>query len=160
MAHGGPAPHRRPRPARTFYTGSTPIATDNRRPPGDRPASRRFGTAVQAAFPYSLGLGSQARNAINVPLNDAPDGTTVVGAPQLTFTYSGVGTSRHVYAQIVDKKTGLVVGNIVTPIPVTLDGHTHEANFSMEDIVYTYGRHACPRAPISNCRSSARLRRI
>ena len=28
----------------------------------------------------------------------------------------------HVYAQIVDKNTGLVVGNIVTPIPVTWNG--------------------------------------
>ncbi len=63
--------------------------------------------------------------------------TTVVGAPELTFTYSGIGTSRHVYAQIVDKNTGLVVGNIVTPVPVTLDGRTHEAHVSMEDMAYT-----------------------
>jgi ABC-2 type transport system ATP-binding protein len=41
-------------------------------------------------------------------LNSSPDTTTVVGAPELTFTYSGIGTSRHVYAQIVDKSTGLV----------------------------------------------------
>ena len=46
----------------------------------------------------------------------------MVGTPHLTFDYSGIGTTRHVYAQIVDKKTGLVVGNIVTPVSVTLDG--------------------------------------
>lgn len=55
------------------------------------------------------------------------------------MTYSGIGTSRHVYAQVVDKKTGLVVGNIVTPLPVTLDGRTHTQTYSMEDIVWTYG---------------------
>ena len=60
-----------------------------------------------------------------------------MGAPTLKFTYSGIGTSRHVYAQIVDKKTGLVVGDIVTPIPVTLDGQTHEVDIQMEDIAYT-----------------------
>ena len=49
-----------------------------------------------------------------------------MGAPELTLTYSGTGSSRHVYAQLVDDTTGLVLGNIVTPIPVTLDGqHAH-----------------------------------
>jgi len=82
-------------------------------------------------------VSSEAKNAINIPLNNPPDATTVVGAPTLKFTYSGIGTSRHVYAQIVDKKTGLVVGDIVTPIPVTLDGQTHEVDIQMEDIAYT-----------------------
>jgi ABC-2 type transport system ATP-binding protein len=30
------------------------------------------------------------------------------------------------------------VGNIVTPIPVTLDGRTHTQTYSMENIVWTY----------------------
>ena len=30
----------------------------------------------------------------------------------------------------------------MTPIPVTLDGHTHEANFSMEDIVLHIRHHS------------------
>ena len=54
-----------------------------------------------------------------------PTGTQIVGAPQLTFTYSGLGTGRTLYAQIVDDKTGRVLGNLVTPIPVTLDGQSH-----------------------------------
>ena len=77
-------------------------------------------------------------NAIDVPLDDGAVGTTVVGAPHLTFDYSGIGTSRSVYAQIVDTNTGLVVGNIVTPIPVTLDGRPHIGDINMADIVYTY----------------------
>ncbi len=65
------------------------------------------------------------------------DPTVVVGAPTLHMTYSGIGTSRHVYAQIVDKNTGLVVGNIVTPIPVTLNGQTQKVDIPMENIAYT-----------------------
>jgi ABC-2 type transport system ATP-binding protein len=124
-----------------FYTGSTPVVTDN----GGGgllaifPLLGGSGPESAAPLPYSLGLGSEATNAISIPLDDAPDGTTVVGAPHLTFDYSGIGTSRAVYAQIVDKNTGLVVGNLVTPIPVTLDGRTHSVDIAMEDIVYTYG---------------------
>ena len=84
-------------------------------------------------------LGSEAKNAIDVPLDDGAVGTMIVGAPTLTFDYTGIGTSRSVYAQIVDVNTGLVVGNIVTPIPVTLDGRTHSVDINMADIVYTYG---------------------
>jgi ABC-2 type transport system ATP-binding protein len=123
-----------------FY-GSTPVVTDN----GGGgllpivPLLGGSGPQSAAPLPVSLTLGSKASNAINISLDDAPAGTTVVGAPHLTFNYSGIGTSRAVYAQIVDKRTGLVVGNIVTPIPVTLDGRTHPADIDMEDVVYTYG---------------------
>jgi ABC-2 type transport system ATP-binding protein len=123
-----------------FYTDSTPIVTQgNGGLLAIVPVLGGSGPQSLAGFPASLGLGSQATNAISVPLDDAAVGTQVVGAPQLTMTYSGIGTSRHVYAQVVDKKTGLVVGNIVTPLPVTLDGRTHTQTYSMEDIVWTYG---------------------
>ena len=90
-----------------------------------------------AILPYSLGLGSEATNALNLTVQPGDAGTHIVGAPQLTLTYSGLGTSRHVYAQIVDDETGLVVGNIVTPIPVTLGGHTHTVTVPLENIAYT-----------------------
>ncbi|WP_102142555.1 CocE/NonD family hydrolase [Mycobacterium hubeiense] len=94
------------------------------------------GPSPGVALPFSLGNGAPASNAINVPLT-APDSTTdVVGAPTVTMTYSGIGTSRHVYAQIVDNETGLVVGNIVTPIPVTLDGQEHTVTVPLSAIAY------------------------
>ncbi len=96
------------------------------------------GPQSEAGFPASLGLGTAASNAITVQLKDGAPGETVAGAPKVTFDYSGIGTSRHVYAQLVDKNTGLVVGNIVTPIPVTLDGTTRQAEIDLENIVYTY----------------------
>ncbi|MET0702441.1 MAG: CocE/NonD family hydrolase [Mycobacterium sp.] len=93
------------------------------------------------SLPYSLGLASVADNAVNIPLTNPVAGggspVNVVGAPTLTMTYSGFGTSRHVYAQVVDKNTGLVVGNLVTPLPVTLDGQTHTQTYVLNDIAYT-----------------------
>lgn len=98
------------------------------------------GPQTEVPFPVSLGLGTPAKNAVTVPIDSPPAGSEpvyLVGAPQLSFTYSGVGTSRHVYAQIVDTETGLVVGNIVTPVDVTLDGKEHVATVPMEAIAYT-----------------------
>jgi ABC-2 type transport system ATP-binding protein len=88
-------------------------------------------------LPYSLGGGEVAGNAINVEIT-VPEDTQVVGAPTVTFTYQGLGTTRAVYAQVVDNSTGRVLGNIVTPLPVTLDGREHTDTFDLSDIVYTY----------------------
>jgi ABC-2 type transport system ATP-binding protein len=88
------------------------------------------------ALPYSLGGGSVARNAINVPVTVGP-GTQVVGAPAVSITYQGLGTSRAVFAQVVDDSTGLVLGNVVTPVPVMLDGRQHTLTMDLSDIVYT-----------------------
>ncbi len=87
----------------------------------------------------SLATAGPASNAVNLNVS-VPAGTQIVGAPQLTFTYSGIGTTRSVYAQIVDEQSGLVLGNIDTPIPVTLDGQTHTVSIALgtlNDIAYT-----------------------
>ena len=55
------------------------------------------------------------------------------------MTYSGTGASRHVYAQLVDDTTGLVLGNHVTPIPVTLDGEKHTVKIPLEMVAHTLG---------------------
>jgi len=88
-------------------------------------------------LPYSLGGGTVAANAINIPVA-VPTGTQVVGAPTVSFTYAGLGTTRAVYAQVVNNATGLVLGNIVTPLPVILDGRERTQTFDLSDIVYTY----------------------
>ena len=90
------------------------------------------------ALPYSLGGGSVARNAINVPVTVGA-GTQVVGAPTISITYQGLGTTRAVFAQVIDDSTGLVLGNVVTPVPVTLDGKQHTLTLDLSDIVYTNG---------------------
>ena len=83
-------------------------------------------------------LAAPARDAINIDIPPALLTKDVVGAPKLTMTYSGLGTSRHVYAQLVDNNTDLVLGNIITPIPVILDGQTHTTDpIDLESIAYT-----------------------
>lgn len=94
------------------------------------------GPQTATSLPYSLGLASEARNALNVNV-DLPVGTTIAAAPTLSFTYQGLGTSRFVFAQLVDDATGRVVGNINTPVPVTLDGRQHTLELPMEAIAYT-----------------------
>jgi ABC-2 type transport system ATP-binding protein len=90
------------------------------------------------SFPTSLIFPTEARNAINVALTPAP-GEQIVGAPQVSFTYRGLGTGGAVYAQLVDDATGLVVGNNVTAIPVTLDGRERTVSVALNDIAYTVG---------------------
>ena len=114
------------------------VATD----PGGRlgflPILGGSGPDSDYRFPISLIFPTPAGNAINVALT--PDtGDQIVGAAQLSFTYRGLGTSRAVYAQFVDDATGLVVGNIVTPIPVILDGRERTVSLPLNDIAYTVG---------------------
>jgi ABC-2 type transport system ATP-binding protein len=94
------------------------------------------GTTALEERLLSFAIGSPAANAVNLTVSPAV-GTQIVGAPELTLTYSGLGTSRHVYAQIVDEQTGVVLGGIVTPIPVTLDGQTRTVTVPLEAIAYT-----------------------
>lgn len=86
-----------------------------------------------------LGLisGAKAVNALNLRVPPVTTTSYVVGAPELTVTYSGTGLGRHVYAQLVDDTTGWVLGNLVTPVPVTLDGQTHTVTVRMEQVAHT-----------------------
>jgi ABC-2 type transport system ATP-binding protein len=86
-----------------------------------------------------LGLPSAAAayNAVNLDVPPVEELTYLVGAPVVTMKYTGDGTAKHVYAQIIDDETGLVLGNHATPIPVTLDGESHTATFSLEQIAHT-----------------------
>lgn len=90
-----------------------------------------------APAPYSYGNGSVATNAVTIDLTNPSGEANVVGAPHVVIDYSGLGTSRHIYAQVVDNKTGLVVGNIVSPVPVTLNGRDQQVEIDLEDIAYT-----------------------
>jgi ABC-2 type transport system ATP-binding protein len=105
IAHGAPI----------TATGSGTLASN----PGDAAS----GTPIAAG---------RAANAVNVAITAPP--AQIVGAPQLTLSYSGTGTATHVFAQIVDEARNVVVGNQVTPIPVTLDGQPHTITRPLEAI--------------------------
>jgi len=81
-----------------------------------------------------------ATNAVDVRVPFARAGV-IVGAPRLVLTYSGSagpGTRpTRVFAQLVDKTTGLVLGNQVTPIPVTLDGRRRTTTVPLEIVAFT-----------------------
>lgn len=78
-----------------------------------------------------------ATNAVEITLT-ADDEVLLVGAPKLTFTYSGESPAgekpNRVFAQLVDDEYGVVVGNQITPVQVTLDGETHTAEVDLEII--------------------------
>ena len=63
-------------------------------------------------FPYNGTFGTPAANAINMAVTP-PVGAQIVGAPQLSFTYQGIGNGKAVFAQLIDDATGRVVGNMV-----------------------------------------------
>ena len=96
---------------------------------------------VLGIVPLLGGSGLLATTAVNaINLSATPDlGSQIVGSPQLSFSYQGLGTSRTVFAQLVDDATGRVVGQLVSPIPVTLDGQPHTVSVPMYDIAYTVG---------------------
>ncbi|MGV1089449.1 MAG: CocE/NonD family hydrolase [Mycobacterium sp.] len=104
---------------------------------GSGPNTTSCAVSAACSFPLSQVFATKANNAINVDISDVVAGDQVVGAPTVSFTYSGIGTARAVYAQVVDNVTGRVLGNIVTQVPVTLDGKTHTASVSIADIAYT-----------------------
>jgi len=117
---------------------------------GEKPAFMGFfpgiggsGPSRKVPFPESILLSrttaSSAWNAVDLAYThpESKQPTQVVGAPEVSFTYAGVGNAKFLYGQIVDDATGLVLGNQVQPIPVTLDGKTRTVKVKLENVVYT-----------------------
>lgn len=86
---------------------------------------------------------ARAANAVNVTVR-ARRAVHVVGAPAVRLTYRGRATGadrpERVFAQLVDAKTGKVLGNQVTPIPVKLDGKRHRVTAPLESVAHTLPR--------------------
>jgi ABC-2 type transport system ATP-binding protein len=102
------------------------------------PTTKSNDVVAQIALPISP---AKAANAVNVPVRLGSVSRTVLGAPMLSFTYSGTlpeGTpgSPRVFAQLVDDSTGIVLGNQVTPIKVVLDGKSHRLTVPMEVVAF------------------------
>ncbi len=104
--------------------------------PGWHPGPGRPGRPITPA---------KAANAVNVTVTFGNQPQVVVGAPRLQLTYHGTapgGPTPPVFAQLVNESTGLVLGNQITPIDVTLDGHSHTATVPLEMVAYTGQPHA------------------
>ena len=82
----------------------------------------------------ALIFATQAANALNVPIPGPATDANVVGAPHLDLTYQGtaVPAKTWIYAQFANPRNGTVLGNMATPIPVTLDGQQHSISRDLE----------------------------
>jgi ABC-2 type transport system ATP-binding protein len=84
----------------------------------------------------ALIFATQAVNAVNVPVSGPGADANVVGAPHIDLTYQGSALPQKtwVYAQFVNPRNGTVLGNIATPVPVTLDGQQHSISRDLETV--------------------------
>lgn len=105
--------------------GSGPVTTKP-------PAGDLLGPLVTDITP------AKAANAVDLRIDPGAVDALSVGAPTLSLTYSGTvkagSKPERIFAQLVDDDTGIVVGNQVTPIQVTLDGARHTTRVPMEVI--------------------------
>jgi ABC-2 type transport system ATP-binding protein len=89
-----------------------------------------LGTLVQPITP------AKATNAVNVTIDPGSVDALSIGAPRLRISYSGSvdpgPRPTRVFAQLVDDATGVVVGNQITPLDVTLDGKKHTTTTDLE----------------------------
>jgi ABC-2 type transport system ATP-binding protein len=87
----------------------------------------------------ALIAAAPAANAVNVAFKAVTSSTQLVGTPTMTLEYSGQAPQAdgRIYAQIVDTTKNQVVGPMVTPIPVTLDGAKHALTIPIEAIALT-----------------------
>jgi ABC-2 type transport system ATP-binding protein len=87
----------------------------------------------------ALIFATQAANAVDLAVPGPAKDANVVGPPHLDLTYQGTAAPQKtwIYAQFVNPRNGTVLGNIATPIPVTLDGATHSLS---QDLNMVAGR--------------------
>jgi ABC-2 type transport system ATP-binding protein len=102
---------------------------------GPAVATGDAGALGAIALPITPG---KAAHAVNVPI--PVTAANVLGAPGLTLRYRGTSPAgdrpTRVFAQLVDDATGIVVGNQITPIQVTLDGKEHFTKTPLEMVVF------------------------
>lgn len=115
-------------------TGSGTLELSGRTGPADSSAADAGIASVIVPRP--------ATRAVDVPIPVTHD-AMVLGAPTLALTYSGTTPAgerpTRVFAQIVDREHGVVVGNQITPVEVTLDGQEHEVEVPLEVISHKVG---------------------
>ncbi len=102
--------------------------------PSPPPAAQVIGSLVAPITP------APAANAVDVPVTLGTRSALVLGAPDLRVTYHGTSPPgvrpTRVFAQLVDESTGLVLGNQITPVQVTLDGKIHSTVVPLEMVVF------------------------
>jgi len=118
-----------------------PLAT---RPPLE---GRGSGTLPISPGSPATGLGAliaatPALGAVEVSIEAAKADQELIGPPRVEIAYSGTAVPEKtwLYAQVLDARNNRVLGNQVTPIPVTLDGQAHTVERTLEPLA----AHATP----------------
>lgn len=82
---------------------------------------------------------ARASNAVEVELTMDED-AHVLGTPMLQLSYRGEADPgprpTRLFAQLVDERSGLVLDNQITPVPLELDGETHEVSVPLEVVSF------------------------
>jgi ABC-2 type transport system ATP-binding protein len=108
---------------------------------GAGPAQAPEGADLVAAVAVGI-TPARARNAVNVRIR-SPRATRVIGAPRLKLTYRGRADDerpQRVFAQLVDERTGTVLGNQITPIRLRLDGRRRTVTTALEVVAHSLPR--------------------
>jgi ABC-2 type transport system ATP-binding protein len=81
-------------------------------------------------------FASASANAVNVTVPGPAADANVVGPPHVNLSYQGTAAPAKtwIYAQFVNPRNGTVLGNIATPIPLTLDGQPHSISQDLETV--------------------------
>ena len=114
-------------------------------PPGPPLAAEGKGTLVlspaDAVSGTPITAGPALGSVVNVPILAPRERTDVVGEPSLELAYRGtaVAPQAHVFAQILDQRRGVVLGNQATPIPLALDGRAHTVSRALEGVAASAG---------------------
>jgi len=131
------------------------IADDGQRrssarfPLATRPPLQGSGSGTLPISPGSpvTGVGAliaatPAVGAVEVAIEAAKVDQELLGPPRVEIAYNGtaVPAQTWLYAQVLDARNNRVLGNQVTPIPVTLDGRPHTVERTLEPIA----AHATP----------------
>ena len=83
-----------------------------------------------------LRFATPAINAVNIRFASPPEGSDIVGEPQVRLAYRGVAVPARtfLYAQVLSAANQRVIGPQVTPIHVVLDGRPHTIERPLEPI--------------------------
>jgi ABC-2 type transport system ATP-binding protein len=116
------------------------LLRSSKRFPGKRVgALRASGSGTLPLVPGPSGGGALIFStpspvAVSVDIPGPAKAANVLGPPRVRLTYSGTGAPEQTftYGQIVNPRTQQVLGNITTPIPLTLDGAQHTISRKLE----------------------------
>jgi ABC-2 type transport system ATP-binding protein len=89
-----------------------------------------------------IGAGATTGNtSLTIPVDSRPG--RLIGAPKVTVTWSGLGTGTDalleapLFFQLINKTTGEVLGNQITPHVFITDGLVRSTTFTIEPVSYT-----------------------